>query len=178
MAQRTPVKRPHGEIVEDHAWLPAGMCVQHGGSDQQRGRGAYSMPEGHASSHFGEGRLALSTPQAQVQAMADLAGELSWVSSLTHGDTRVDDAPAACPAAPRAGALARPRVLFLAASEVRCRASHGALMPPPACVPGSMCCISTRMQAWGRQRQRWQTPTLVRVARAPPRSSRRLCSYR
>jgi len=84
MQKRTTAKRacPHDEL-EDAALL---LTM----SSDQRGSGAYSMPADHASSHFRECRLSLLAQGAQMQYLAD---ELSWVSSITQDDTKVEDDP-------------------------------------------------------------------------------------
>ena len=152
MQKRTTAKRacPHDEL-EDAALLLAM-------SSAQRGSGAYSMPADHASSHFRECRLSLLTQGAWIQ---DLADELSWVSSITQDDTKVED-PLRAQLHPcwRVPAVVAASCCLCSASpseSLHCRAQpcHAASATPrPPCVSGSSCCISTRAQAWKRRHQR------------------------
>jgi hypothetical protein len=156
MQKRTTAKRacPHDEL-EDAALL---LTM----SSAQRGSGAYSMPADHASSHFRECRLSLLAQGAQMQYLAD---ELSWVSSITQEDTKVEDDPLRaqshpCCRAPAVVAGAASCRAFCSASpseSLHCRTQpcHAASATPhPACALGSSCCISTRAQAWKRRYQR------------------------
>ena len=170
MQKRTTAKRacPHDEL-EDAALL---LTM----SSAQRGSGAYSMPADHASSHFRECRLSLLAQGAQMQYLAD---ELSWVSSITQDDTKVEDDPLRAQSHPcwRAHAVvagaASCRAFFVLRRRLRaCTAArnHATLHPPHPTPrvrwavraafrrerkPGSVGISASRRQLWSRHPAPW-----------------------